>query len=121
MNDIIMVASTNVEIPTPLIVFVAVYLCGLWITSFYLGFDRYPDEPFLIVISSVFWPLFWISALVVTCGDKLEEIASRDNRDLMKRLVCGVISWIRIALLPLRPFSFGRAVSEWIANRKART
>lgn len=121
MNDIIMVASTNVEIPTSLIVFVSVYLCGLWITSFYLGFNRFTDKPHIVVTLSVLWPLFWISVLVVTCRDKLEEIISNDNRVRMKRLVCCVISWIRITLLPLSPFAFGRAVSDWIANRKART
>ena len=118
MNDVVMVASTTVEIPTFLIVVIAVYLFGVWITAFALGFDRYPDEPFIVVFASAFWPAFLISIIVVSCCDKLEEIVSRDNKDRMKRLVCSVIGLIRIALLPFRPFAFGRAVSNWIKSNK---
>jgi len=118
MNDVIIAASTNVEIPTSLIVVASVYLCVLWATAFYLGLIRFTDEPAFVVTLSVLWPLFWVSVLVVSCGDKLEEIISRDSRDRMKRLVCGVISLIRIALLPFRPFAFGRAVSNWRKSKK---
>ena len=118
MNDVIMAASTIVEIPTSLIVFAAVYLCGLWVTAFYLGFIRFTDEPFCVVTISVLWPLFWISALVVTCDDKLQEFISRDKRGRMKRLVCGVISLIRIARLLFKPFAFGRVVSNWRRKSK---
>lgn len=117
MNDV-MVAGTISEIPISLIVFIAVYLCGLWIMAFMLGFNRWPYEPFVVVFSSVLWPLLLIFLALVSCGDKLEEITSRDDADKVKRRVRGVIRLIGIATLPFRPFAFGRAVSNWRKSRK---
>lgn len=110
-------ASTTVEIPTTVIIGVAIYLIGLWVTLFFLGLNKFFGGLIFIAITALLWPLFWCCAAIVILGDWCEEVSQRNEHDTARRCLVFVKKFLDFATLPLSPFSFGRKVSDW-RNRK---
>lgn len=111
------VASTTVVIPIQLIIGIAIYLIGMWVTLFFIGFNRYRGEHILIVLPTLLWPVLWVAVVCVRFGDWCEEVSQRKKTDITRRCLVFVKKFLDFATLPLRPFSLGRKVSDWRSRK----
>ena len=105
-------ASTIVTIPTTLIVVIAVYLIGIWVSFFIFGFMKWEIEAVGTVFPALLWPLFWTGACIIAFGDWCEEVSMRDDRDRFKRCLAFIKWLVDCSTLPIRPLSFGKKVAE---------
>ena len=112
--------STTAEIPTTVIIGVAMYLIGMWVTLLFHGLNKRADERILIVTTVLLWPLFWCCAAFVRYGDWLEEVSQRNVHDTTRRCLVFVKKFLDLATLPLRPFSLGWKVSDWRSRKDGR-
>ena len=109
--------STILEIPKPLIVSIAVYMAGIWITAIYLGAAGYDDDPPCVTISSVFWPLFLLLIGIVNIGSWLDAAAQGLHGYRMQAIVHRIWSVLHYISLLCRPFLLGRMLKEWKDGR----
>ena len=114
------VASTTVVIPIPLIIGVTIYLIGVWVTLFFLGLNKFPGELIFIAMAALLWTLFWCCATIVCFGDWCEEVSQRNVHDTARRCLVFVKKFLDFATLPLMPFSFGEKVSNWRSRKDMR-
>ena len=112
--------STTAEIPTTVIIGVAIYLIGIWVTLFFFGLNRCRGEHILMVLPTLLWPLFWCCAAIVSFGDWCEEVSHREKTDAARRCLVFVKKFLDLATLPLRPLSLGRKVSDWRSRKDGR-
>lgn len=108
-----MMTSTILVIPMPLIVSIAVYMAGIWITAVYLGAAGYDDDTFCVVVSSVLWPLFLLLIGITNLGDWLYEAADGRYGERAQAIVHSIGSVLRYISLPCRPFLVGRMLKKW--------
>ena len=100
-------ASITSCVPTSLIVCVAAYLIGAWVTAFLLGvMDWVPDYDYVCVFwFSLIWPLYcFVIGMLM-----LEEWCKES--DTGRRCLAFVKSLFDFATLPFRPFSLGKKLA----------
>lgn len=112
--------STTFTIPTTLIVVIAVYLIGIWVSFFIFGLMNWKIEAIETVVPALVWPLFWTGACILAFGDWCEEVSMCDDRDRFKRCIAFIKRLIDYSTLPIRPFSFGKKLSE-LRQRKRKS
>ena len=108
-----MTAATILQIPMSLVVCIAVYLAGMWVTALYIGIAGYDDDNFCIVVSSLIWPLFLLFLAAVNLGDWL-DMADQGYRGAWAQAIVRCIGRVlHYASLPFRPYTLGREIAGW--------
>ena len=108
-----MTAATILQIPTSLVVCIAVYLAGMWITVLYIGMSGFPDDNSCIVVSGLLWPLFLLLLAVVNLGDWM-DMADQGYRGVWAQAIVRCIGRaLHHASLPFRPYTLGREIAGW--------
>lgn len=115
-----MMAATILDIPMSLKVCIAFYLAGIWTTAMYLGAAGYDYEPFLVVMSSVLWPLFLLLLGVVRLGDWMSECASGLHGDLTRVIIRYTKKVFYYIFLLFRPFTLGRKMADMCKSLRRR-
>ena len=105
--------STILVIPMPLIVSIVVYVAGMWFTALYLGAVGYDYDPFCVIVSSVFWPLFLLFIGIMNLSDWLHMTAQGYHGERPQAIVHRIGSVLHYISLPCRPFLVGRMLKKW--------